>query len=327
MATSYTQDMYSSKNVFVGAALGLLMATSIGCGTGQNNADTESISCNKVSVEGEDYCVVKQEIIIETGYTCPATFRYRYEVSAMTVCSNRATPPTRPIIFELWRLAYGEEPPPETDMGMVDMPVSDMGGDVDLGQPRSCEEVQSDYASVFDNLPQACQQDADCEALGWQCSISMQISGDVCTASVTVGADVSGLTTLNDEYMQLSCPISECAACPSATYTCDQGMCVGHIEQARTCEDIEAEYATDYAALPQTCQAAADCQSAGVSGCGVTNEVVGRCGFAVSTTSDFSPLSTLNQEYQALGCNLGPDCAECPVEPVDCVNGMCVTTM
>lgn len=424
-------NMYSSKNVFVSATLGLLMATGIGCGPEQNNATTEQTSCNKVSVEGEDYCVVKQEIIIETGYTCPATFMYRYEVSALTVCSNRATPPTRPIIFELWRLAYGQEPPPETDMGMVDMPGSDMGGgdmgeEADFGlflsceaitesyqlavdndldrscqqdtdcaviqgdchmseagerctlaakvgadtsalkgwvdyyderscranqancqaceaataicnqgmceaQPvaaRTCEDIKTDYAVIHDSLPTACQQDADCEyTRATACGVTGSVS-EACKA-VTAGSDLSSRAALGNEYQALGCGVNDpvCNICEEEPVKCDQGVCIVVPDVARSCEDIEADYAAQYAALPQTCQAAADCQSAGVNACGVSSEVVGGCGIAVSTSADFSALGVLGQEHQMLGCDQGPECAACPSMPVDCVNGMCVSTM
>ena len=56
----------------------LMAAGALGC-SGGTDPEPQANACSAVTVEGESYCVWRQQgIIIETGYVCPQDLSYRH---------------------------------------------------------------------------------------------------------------------------------------------------------------------------------------------------------------------------------------------------------
>lgn len=320
------------KSLMMGGAMATLLLT-MGCNTSEELQPRTD--CEEVMIEGDAYCVWQQPIIIETGYTCPSSLRYSYEIEGrdalggnLVVCSKYNTAPTTPIIQDIRRKLFSSQP--EGDMGgdgdMTDD--RDMGGDTDMPDGRTCDDVKADYAAEFATLDTSCTMDEDCADFNTTgCGITDALTG--CNFPYNASADKSGLAALGQEFNALGCNVGEpdCQICAQKEVTCsDAGQCVFApvVEPERTCEDIEEDYAAEFGALDTSCVTDMDCQPAGVNGCGITDNIASGCNYAVSTSADFSALTPLSTEYQAMRCDMdGPVCAACPGGPVTCDAGTC----
>ena len=298
-----------------GITAGVALSMSLGaCSGKENNNNTAADPCEEVSVDGEDYCVWRgQNIIIETGYICPQTFSFRHEFPKgqdfsqdLIVCSGSMTPPTIPIIERI-HVQLGQAPVENNTT-----------------QGRSCANVEADYSAAFEALPTSCMVDADCEYInpGLECG---------CGAAVSASADKQPFTDLYEEYRGLDCHLDDpiCGFCMQGEPRCDQGVCVATQQNGgRTCDDLKADFAAAYDALPRTCQTTADCAYGGTNSCGIAKNISGGCQIALSSDADRSVLDPLVMEYDALGCGaMDPPCSECAALPVVCNDqGMCETT-
>ena len=319
------RNMMKMRDWMIGGAVLACMWAS-GCNTTEEDV-TPRTDCEEVTVDGDAYCVWQQKIIIETGYTCPSSLQYSHvieDVSAqggnLVVCSKYNTVPTTPIIQDIRRKLFSSQP--EGDMGGS----GDMGGGGDMPDGRSCDDVKADYAAEFATLDASCTEDADCRDFNTTgCGITDGLTG--CNFPLNVNADQSGLATLGQEFQALGCDVGEpvCQICAQKPVVCDAGQCAFAPEEpARTCEDIEVDYAAAYGALDTSCATDMDCQPAGVNGCGISDNLAFGCDYAVNTSADFSALTPLSMEYQAMRCDMdGPVCAACPGGPVMCDAGTC----
>ncbi len=291
-----------------------------GCPSG-NNASQEAPACEEVEVDGENYCVWKQSIIIETGYTCPASLRYSHVISGdepLVVCSKYNTVPTEPVIWDIrWQL-YNQAPP-QTDMG------SDMGADME--EEASCDDYRADYATAYASLPTGCQVDADCQFAGVNaCGLANQVAGG-CQIAVSSGADFSGLQAISSDYNDAGCGVQDpaCAPCAELPVVCDAGACVVQEEGDRTCDDIVTDYAQEHTQLDRSCTDVSDCKRLMPDVCGLTSPDH-TCDTAVNVNEDASSLDALVKEHNMELCAANIDCVEiqCAPKELACDAGVCV---
>lgn len=275
------------------------------CGpASQTNNDASNTSaapgeCEVVKVDGTDedsgeYCVWRgQNIIIETGYSCPQLFSYRHDYGQdLIVCSRFSRRPPTPIFRRIEDLLNATMPPNNTTTG-----------------GRTCGEVQAELATTAAAFGTSCMADADC--------VKIEQPPCGCGTPISSGQDQTTYDGLLAESEQLGCGQGvDCSECPQSTLVCQDNTCVLDFNAGRTCEDITADIQTEDAQLATSCNADTDCKMVFGPGCG--------CGQAVRADEDLTSREGLVSEYDAEDCDGGVICNRCLEDTAVCQNNTCV---
>lgn len=281
-----------------------------------NNGDNNGSSnaCQRVEVEGEDYCVYrKQNIIIETGYDCPVDLVQRHQISDdMIVCSGSMDPPTDPVVERI------EELVPFMN-NSTNNPTTENNTSIN-GGTRTCNDIESEHDALVNGADTSCMTDADCKMIsGGHCGLRQ------CGLPVNVNVSDTEFVSLGNEYSQLSCDAGiDCAACLQEEAVCENNTCVAQpFSEGRTCEDIEQNFEDAVLALDTSCSEDADCVSFAGS-CQFGSDQFNICELAANVNADRSELDAFTQEHDDM-CGGAVACQQCaaPAAAV-CENNTCV---
>ncbi len=239
-------------------------ALSLSCGS--TTSENSPGKCEAVELEGVNYCVWEQKIIVETGYECPAETQYFHNIDDVAVCSESETPPTQKEVKDLLeKLKKG---------------------------PDMCLSLISDYTEKIKTLDTSCTIDTDCKAIEGHCGLGE------CYYPVNKSADGAALSTLATSYESQDCGEGALCGCRPANLAilkCDQGTCVEDLTD-QSCLDIAKTYQDAIAALDNSCTMDTDCK--GVAGyCGLAS-----CVYAVNSNADTTTMDSALTDYQTQNC-------------------------
>ena len=285
-----------------------------------NNGDNNvgGNACERVEVEGVDYCVYrKQNIIIETGYDCPVDLVQRHQIGDdMIVCSGSMDPPAEPVVERIEELVpYMNNSTNNVTPGNNTTPLNNTstGG-------RTCMDVESEHDALISGADTSCTTDADCKMIsGGVCPLRQ------CGVPVNANVDAADIISLGEEFEQLSCNTGvDCAACPDEEAVCENNTCVAQfVSEERSCEDIEQDFEDAVLALDTTCTEDADCVSF-TGSCQFGSDQFNVCELAANVNADRSALDDFTQEHDST-CGGPVACQQCaaPADAV-CENNTCV---
>lgn len=297
--------------------------TGVACGpatqdNNNNGPGDDGATCERVEVDGTEYCVYRQsqKIIIETGYDCPVDLIQRHQVNDnMVVCSGSMDPPAEPVVERLEELVMVMNN--STNNVTTPNHTSPLNTSPNTST-RTCMDVESEHDALVANVDTSCNVDADCKEIpGGICALRQ------CGVPANVNVDESQYVTLGEEYDQLGCGQAvDCAACPPQQVVCENNSCVfGPLEEERTCEDIEQDFAGAVQALDTSCMAGADCKLVSGGICGLA-----QCQLPANVNADETALQGFEMEYTGDGCDTaGPVCAACEALEAYCDNNVCAT--